>query len=184
MLSYRPNWVFYVDVSHMWLDWVFPVFPNWWRVMWRKSSHDIEWWLCPFTILMLLLSTSSLRGVFGGHDERVWPPTVEQMINTVPRNPYNLFYTLNDYHVTEVVHQDPTKQWKFWKLMRHWDALNYVHYCWPRYECGNLILWFYLRNWSRFWSFACTILCFITNHSEHRSFHRRQIRNSRGWHNI
>ena len=76
----------------IWLDWVFPVFPNWWRVMWRKSSHDIEWWLCPFTILMLLLSTSSLRGVFGGHDERVWPPTVEQMINTVPRNPYNLFY--------------------------------------------------------------------------------------------
>jgi len=30
--------------------------------------------------------------IFGGHDERVWPPTVEQMINTVPRNPYNLFY--------------------------------------------------------------------------------------------
>ena len=41
---------------------------------------------------MLLLSMSSLRGVFGGHDERVWLPTVEQMINTVPRNPYNLFY--------------------------------------------------------------------------------------------
>ena len=43
---------------------------------------------------------------------------------------------------------------KIRKLIQQWDALNYVNYCWPQYECGNLILWFYLRHWSWFWSFV------------------------------